>query len=315
MDRTRDTSSSPSSPPLYGIACALIGAALWGVSGVCIQFVQQGYGLDSAFITCARDGVAAGLFLLLLAALKRHRPVVLKILHDARALGNMALFGFFLFACQITYALAIEHTNASTGTVMQSLSIALIMVVSCIRSQRPPTLIEGIGLAFALISTWLIATQGDPGALHLSPSGLIWGLTTAITAALYIMYPVRLYARYGSFITIACGFSAAAVIATLCWIFVALMSSSPFLPPLDAAGLCGLVGGVGLLGTFIAFGLYLFGIAKIGPVLGGILGAAEPVSASVVMALWLATPLSPFDWTGLCLMVAMIVLVSLAKRR
>lgn len=85
-------------------------------------------------------------------------------------------------------------------------------------------------------------------------------------------------------------------------------------PVMDAAGWLALVGGVGVLGTFAAFGLFLYGVSLVGSVRGSLLGVAEPAGAMIIAAMWLHTPFSAADWAGLVLMAAMIVLVSLSGR-
>ena len=66
-----------------------------------------------------------------------------------------------------------------------------------------------------------------------------------------------------------------------------------------------------LVGTLGAFGLYLHGVSIVGGVKGSMLGAAEPVSATVIAAVWLSTLFTWADWIGLALMVATIFLVAL----
>ncbi len=91
--------------------------------------------------------------------------------------------------------------------------------------------------------------------------------------------------------------------------------AAPLVPALDAVGWLALIGGVGVLGTFAAFGLFLYGVSLVGSVKGSLLGVAEPVGAMVIAAVWLGTPFSAADWGGLVLMAAMIALVSLSGSR
>ena len=51
-----------------------------------------------------------------------------------------------------------------------------------------------------------------------------------------------------------------------------------------------------------------------GPVAGNMLGAAEPVSATVISALWLGTAFAWADWAGLALMVLTILLIAWQSR-
>ena len=60
------------------------------------------------------------------------------------------------------------------------------------------------------------------------------------------------------------------------------------LPALDAAGAAVFAAFV-LVGTFAAFALYLHGVSVVGSVQGSLLGAVEPVSATLFATLWLGT--------------------------
>lgn len=296
-----------------GLVCALLGASLWGVSGACAQFLLDGYGVTPAFVTLARALIAAALFAALLAA--RHREMTAAILGDRGALFRVTLFGVALFLSQFTFAASVAATNAGTATVLQSLGTVFIMLISCVRARMAPRPREVAGLACALAATWLIATQGDLGALRLPVDGLAWGLANALSVTFYIMYPRRLYARFGSLPVIECGMAASALVSAVIWLIGGFWGAPPTLPALDGAGVAVLVAGVGVLGTFVAFGLYLSGVAVVGSVVGGLLGAVEPASATALAALWLGTALSGADVAGLILMTAMIALVGAAPPR
>lgn len=82
------------------------------------------------------------------------------------------------------------------------------------------------------------------------------------------------------------------------------------LPALDVPGLAALAGVI-VLGTCLAFWLYLRGIALVGSMKASMLGAAEPVAATVLSAVWLGTAFSTADWAGLALMVGTILISSM----
>ena len=69
------------------------------------------------------------------------------------------------------------------------------------------------GLAAAVIATWLIATQGDPSALYLPLMGLAWGIANGLSVAFYIMYPKKLFARWGSFAVTGIGMFIGGIVA------------------------------------------------------------------------------------------------------
>ena len=167
----------------------------------------------------------------------------------------------------------------------------------------------------------LIATKGDLGTLNIPVEGLIWGLASAVTAAFYIMYPKRLFEKWGSLTVTGIGMFVGGITA---WLLIALCAlldalsgglvGMPFtVPALDANGIA-VLAAIAVLGTFGAFGLYLHGVSIAGSVAGSLLGAMEPVSASLLSALWLGTLFNWADWLGLVFMVVTIAIISTRKQ-
>lgn len=324
-----------------GVVFALAGATLWGFSGACIQFLAESYDISSAFISAVRAAVAAVLFAAF--ALATRREALLSLVGSAAARPTLVLFGVGLYLSQITYAVSVALTNAGTATVLQATCSVFVMLFTCLRARRLPRATDFVGLVCAMVAATLIATQGDWGVIVLPVAGLVWGIVNALSEALYIMAPQRLYDHWDRLAIIACGMVIGGIVALVVWLAgegaVALLGAEAgsavsasaagvpailgdifgtgggLIPQLDAVGWVALVGGVGVLGTFTAFGLFLYGVSLVGSVKGSLIGVAEPAGAMVIAALWLQTPFSAADWTGLLLMAAMIVLVSLSGAR
>ncbi|WP_302391344.1 DMT family transporter [Eggerthella sinensis] len=291
-----------------GVLCALVGAALWGFSGACAQFLLANYDITPSFITAVRMLGAGALFLAVLVV--RNRAQLRAMLGDRRTVGQLAVFGGVgLFLCQITYTIVIGYTNAGTATVLQTTGIAFVMLATCLFVRRLPRMREIVGLVAAVAATWLIATQGDPSALSLPLVGLIWGIANGLSVAFYIMYPKKLFVRWGSFAVTGLGMLAGGVVATAVYFGGAAFGQPLALPALDAAGLLVFAAFI-VIGTFAAFALYLHGVSVVGSVQGSLLGAVEPVSATVFSALWLATAFTGADLAGCALMIAMVFLVT-----
>lgn len=316
-----------------GVVCALAGATLWGFSGACIQFLAESYEVSSAFISAVRAGVAALLFAVFVFVTRRE--ALLSLLGSPAARPTLVLFGVGLYLSQITYAVSVALTNAGTATVLQATCTVFVMLITCARARHLPRVADFVGLMCAMSAATLIATQGDWGVIVLPVAGLAWGIANALSETLYIMAPQRLYGRWDRPTIIACGMVISGIVGILVWLIgeaivsllaapsVALGAAGSILadlfgtagslvPDMDATGWLALVGGVGVLGTFAAFGLFLYGVSLVGSVKGSLLGVAEPVGAMVIAALWLHTPFSAWDWIGLVLMAAMIALVSLS---
>ena len=304
---------------LRGAALTLAGAALWGFSGASSQYVLA-QGADPTFVTAMRMLCAGALFLAFLAV--RRRDVLVRAFADRRTVGRFAVFGFGLLGSQITFAISIAYTNAGTATVLQMTGSVFIMLFVCLRARTAPRAGEALGLVAALAATYLIATQGDFGALRLPVEGVLWGVANGLAVALYVVYPKEsgLFERFGGLATTGLGMAVGAVYATIVWLARAAVSLAAgdgaealriVAPPLDASGWAVLALGVGVVGTFVAYALYLSGVARVGSVAGGLLGAVEPLAATSLSAVWLGTAFSGADWAGFALMLAMIALVTI----
>lgn len=296
-----------------GIIYALVGALLWGLSGACIQFLEHGYEIASTFITIVRSLVALVLFLVFM--LLRRRERLIELASSKKSRWKLLLFGTGIFLSQSTYAMSIMYTNAGTATVLQALNTVFVMLYVCARSKSLPRIVDFLGLLCAIVSVFLIATQGDFGVIVLPVAGIFWGLANAIAATIYVVVPRGLYKRFDSMTVIGCGMVIASAWATIAWIVTSASQGALQIPSLDGFGWLVLIVGVGFLGTFAAFGLYLNGVSIVGSIKGSLLGTGEPVGAMVMAAIWLGTPFTAYDWIGFLLMVAMIFLVSIRSKR
>lgn len=293
-----------------GIVFTLLGAIAWGFSGTCIQYLFAASSIDALLLTTIRQLGAGAVFLVML--LLRDRARLRSLMSDRITVIRLLVFGACgLFLNSALYALTVLHTNAGTATVLQSLNIVLALGVTCVMMRRLPQRLEALALVCALFATFFIATHADPGTLKLPVMGLVYGLATAATATFYTMYPKRLFTQWGSWAVTGMGMLAGGLTGLVTCVISGTLARG--LPELNVASVLVLACAV-LVGTCISYGLYLHGISIIGPVAGNMLGAAEPVSATVLSALWLGTTFAWADWAGLVLMVATILLIALQSR-
>ena len=299
-----------------GVVFALAGAACWGFSGTCAQYLGMRCTISPVFIVMVRNVGAAVVFGVLLAV--RYRAQTREMLSDRSCWG-----AFFAFAvvgvctCQTCYIFTINMTNAGTATVLQSLNVVMVLLWMCVKCRRGPRLFECAGVCLALVSTFLIATGGDPASMNIPVEGLVGGLVTAAAVAVYVLAPRPLFERWDSLPVVAAGMVVAGAFSGVVWCAGALLcAGAPALAPVFSVPALGADGAAALaamllVGTIVAFALYLYGVAIVGGVTGSLLGTMEPVTASVLAAAWLGTSFSLADWAGLVLMMAMIFLVAL----
>lgn len=287
---------------LRGILSALAGGILWGFSGTCGQFLFSFEAVDPSWLTVTRM-LFAGIILLAVSFPGR-RTAMRGILTEKSSLIRLLLFSVLgLTTCQLTYLTAISYSNAGTATVLQYLGPALIMVVSCFLARRLPSGKEVFAIVLAVSGTFLLATHGNPGSLVISPEGLSWGLSSAVALVLYTMLPGSLIARWGSTVVTGYGMLIGGIFLfflTGYWNY--RISFSPAM----VMGVAAIV----IVGTALAFTLYLQGVSDIGSVKASMLACIEPVSATVISALWLHTSFTAVDIAGLALILAAVLMLS-----
>ena len=287
---------------LRGIVFAALGGICWGFSGNCAQLLTAGLGVPVMWITPFRLTAAAVIFLLVCVV--REPRNLLAALRDSRSLlyiAGFALLGVLL--TQVSYLSAIAYTNAGTGTVLERTGLVLIMGYVCLRTRRLPHPREAVGLVLAIGGTVIIATQGDLTGLSIAPMGLIWGLISAVALAFYTLMPGKPLAKWGSFIVTG--------IAMALGGSVSMVAVQPWnLNVTVTPEVVGVMALMVLVGTFAAYLFYLQGIADAGPVRAGLVGCVEPVSATIISAVWLGTTVSVMDIIGCAMIVAMVFLVT-----
>ena len=84
--------------------------------------------------------------------------------------------------------------------------------------------------------------------------------------------------------------------------------------PMDGVILLALAFAV-VMGTLFPFVAYLEGAKRIGPQNASILGSVEPLLSTAVAVLFLNQLFYPVDYAGVVLVVAAVILLSLADRK
>ena len=291
---------------LRGFLCAALGGVCWGASGTVGQYLFTCQGVDSGWLTVVRMFLAG--VVLLGGALVRHRPQLRAIWSDRRDALRLVLFSVGgLMTCQYTYLAAIRYSNSATATVLQYMGQALILFWVCLRARRLPTRREGIALVLALLGAFLLATHGSLTALALSPQALFWGLCAAVSLMLYTLLPGDLLRRYPVSVCTGCGMFIGGVVLlvlTQAWRIPVALNAAVALGTLE----------ISVVGTALAFTLYLQGVSDAGGVRASLLACTEPVSAALCAALWLHTSFAWQDLLGFAAILVMAVLIALPER-
>ena len=69
-----------------------------------------------------------------------------------------------------------------------------------------------------------------------------------------------------------------------------------------------------VIGTVLAFSMYLIGVNLIGPMRASLIAAVEPLSATICMCLWLHSPFTLMDVLGFIMVMSTIFILSYKKK-
>ncbi len=291
---------------LKGFLLAAGGASFWGGSGAAAQYLFHDTPVTTAWLVGVRM-LGAGLLLTLLSCWRKPDQVkqLLTAKRDLLMVIAFAVCG--VLNSQLTYFLAIKYSNAPTATVLQYLQPVLIILWVAGRSRRWPRRIDDISVVLALFGTALLVTGGHLGSLTLTPLALFWGLWCALAAAIYTLMPQPLLRRYDTM-----------AVSGLAMIFGGLVMLPELfihpLPHLTGADWL-MVGYVVIFGTMLAYTMFLGSLNFLSPTTTGILGAFEPLIATILAVTLLGTHLTWAMVVGSLLILATTFLQALPVKR
>lgn len=285
---------------VLGVLAALFGGTFWGFSGAAASFLFTNYHVETTWLMSMRLLGSGGLFMVYILLFARDG--LKKLLRRPRHLLTLAGFALFgMITNQLFYLLAVRMTNPGTATVMQCLQIVIIMVYSCVTSRRMPRRREIIGTGLAFLGTLLIATGGDSTTLSIPPMGLAMGLLCAIGGACICIIPAKILPEYGSMTVTGLAMFGAGIGMS------AVVRPWQNMPVMDGTGWFALAL-LTVVGSFLAYSLYMQGVKEIGSVRASLIGTVEPLSATVSSVIVLGTVFMPTDLIGFALIIAMVFL-------
>lgn len=279
----------------------ITGGTLWGVSGVCGQFLFQNKDVTASWLVPVRL-MMAGIFMLCFYIWKDKKKAF-AIWQKKENRWGILIYGLAgMMLCQYSYFQTIEWSNAGTATVIQYLGPALIVVWVCLQTRRFPEQKEIIGVLLALLGIFLIATHGNPTSLALSGSALLMGLISAVSVVIYTVQPEKLQKQFPTPLILAWGMLIGGCVLTVLfrpWHQTVIVDAQMVTTLLVVI----------LLGTMASFSLYMTGVKLIGSVKASLYSCVEPVASMVLTAVWMKVQFTLPDIIGtVCIILTIIIL-------
>ena len=288
---------------IIGTFLTIAGGILWGISGVCGQFLFQSKDVTASCLVPLRL-VTAG-FLLLCYYLIRDKGKAFDIWKTKRNRIDIIIYGLAgMMLCQYSYFQTIEWSNAGTATVIQYLGPALIVVWVCLQTKRLPEKKEVLGVILAVTGIFLIATHGNPTTLALSQKALIMGLISAVSVVIYTVKPAQMQAEFDTPLILAWGMLIGGIALTIAfrpWNNKVIFDGETF------TALTFII----LFGTMAGFSMYMTGVKMIGSVKASLYSCMEPVASMVLTAVWMKVNFTTPDLIGTVFVIATIIILAL----
>ena len=285
----------------FGIILVLISGVMWGISGILGQYIFQNSDMDSIQLSIIRQFVS-GVLLLLISAIKRDDKLF-SVWRSGRKFCSFIFFALTgILGVQLTYFLAIEYSNAATGTVIQFTYIIMILIYTAIVLHNKPKIYETIAVVCAFCGIFLIATHGQLNSLAVSKESLIWGLSSAVCFTIYCLYPQKLYNEFGMINVIGWG-------SVLSSILLAVVTGTYSFPKVSADIIL-LSVAIAIIGSLFPFVLYGMGIGILGSVKASLFVTVEPITSAILTWICFKTRFVFQDIMGFVLILGAIEVVS-----
>ena len=294
---------SDNNPFVFGVVFALSAGVFWGTMAVCVQHLfSNGSGLTPMGLVTVRL-LFAGICLVLLSGRR-----ALALFESFRDVFDVAVAGCFVFGGQFCFLQAIPYTGAGGAAIVLTTVPFWVAFWQAVTERKLPQAREIVCFVLAFFGVSLIVTHGDFTSLSFDPQGICWALASAVLSAGYSIQPRRILKK-------------APVMPVMGWaMLVGGTVSSCLTPPwsvtmeVTQTNLV-LLFVVVVLGTVAAFYLYMQAVRMISPVIVGLLGSSEPLSAYILSAAFLGVVVTSVEIFGALLVLTAVALVSLGGGR
>lgn len=292
---------------LKGIMFVTLGSIFWGIGGTVSQQIFQGYSVPLDWFITIRL-ILSGIFLLCLAMIRKQN--ILNVFRDKHTFFQLVIYSLFgMLAVQYTFLASIEAGNAAVATLLQYLAPIVILTFLLITRKTEFRAIDLIIILVSSFGTFLLLTSGNINNVVVPPAAIIWGLLSAIAAAFYTMYAGRLFVRNTPLVIIGW----AMLIAGL---FISLFNIHWQINPLSYGVMFNVyLIFVIIVGTALAFFLYLLSVKYIDPQLTALLGCIEPLTAVILSIVWLKQPFDIIQCAGMIIILGVVLFISILNTK
>ena len=267
---------------LRGMLLASLASSLWSISGISGEILFKEHNFSSDWLVSVRTAVSG--ILLLIAVIFIEKKSVFKPLKRLDDTIGILLFGIAgIYFVQFTAPF-------------------FIFVYESLKNRKIPSVSTVILLVTTILGVVFIATKGKFSNLAGSTDALLIGIASAIMIAFYSIQPKQLLKRYGSITVVGWGMFVGSIIANVIHPFWKIEGDINFKSVIQVII-------VVILGTAIAYLIYIASLNYISSSLAGILTAFEPILAAILSVIIFKLTFSSVELLGFLMVFSSIFLL------
>lgn len=280
----------------YGVLIAGLAAIFWGLSDTMSDALIKIEHINSDLLVSSKM-LFAGIVLVAYSYFKSGKKKTFGILANRKDASRLLIFLIFgMMLMQLAYYKTMSYSDAPTATFLQFTSPVFVVVWIAVVTKTWPRRTDVIGLAFALIGTFLIVTQGHPGSVVIGSKALMWGIVASLTSAMSILLPGRLLKDYGSMIVVGWAMLIGGAILNI---------QHPFwtMPKLSPLGIL-LYAFVFFFGTVMGYFMNLASLKYTQASTVSLMDSFEPLSATIASVAFMNLHVGIIEIFGMILIIA-----------
>ena len=286
---------------LRGMTLASLASSLWAVSGISGEILFKKFNFSSDWLVSTRTLISG--ILLFLIVIFIEKKSILRPLKNKIDCAGIILFGTAgMYLVQYTYFKTIELSNVSFATILQFTAPFFIFIYESIKNKKVPAVSTVILLLMTILGVIFIATKGNFSNLSVSLEALLLGIISAIMIAFYSTYPKKLLKKYGSVTVVGWGMIVGSIISNVIhpiWKIEGDVNTQSIIQVMIVV----------ILGTSIAYLIYIASLNYISSSLAGILRAFEPVLAAILSVVFWGLKFSFIELIGFLLVFVSIFIL------
>ena len=278
----------------------ILAAVFWGSMGIFVNSLSE-FGLSTVQICLLRS--AASLLLIGLLILFKERSLFRICLKDIWMFLGTGVASYFLF--NNCYFIAIRQVGVAVSSVLLYTSPIFVTLMSCLFFGERLTGKKILCIVLAVGGCALVSGLASGNAGEVSPVGILIGLASGFTYALYSIFSTFALKRYQpltvTFYTFLFGSFACLWVADPVYAFGAVAAPE---------GLLWLLA-LGVITGAAPYFLYTKGLSGVQPSHAAVIATAEPVVASLIGIFFYRESADLFTVLGIVMILGASILLSM----